>query len=80
MTVEKAEIEELDIIIEEFKIKCPEHVRQTAKDAYNSLKSLRLKLEESLNSSDQNLTKFRLQCERMAPSVNLRVKELSEEL
>jgi hypothetical protein len=41
LSVEKAEIEELDIILEEFRIKTSESVKSQAKEAYNQLKTLR---------------------------------------
>lgn len=78
--MEKAEIEELDMIIDEFRIKCSESIKSGAKEAYNALKNLRLKIEEANNSSDQNTSKFRQVVERMAPSINNKVKELVEKL
>lgn len=80
ITSQKAEIEELDLIMEEFKIKCPEEIKQQAKDAYNALKTLRTKLEEASSSSDSNFQKFRRELERMEPSINLSIKEMQDQL
>lgn len=68
---EKAEIEEMDIIMEEFKIKMREEIKQKAKDAYSQMKSLRQKLDEAVAQSDTNTTRFKKELDRMIPSIDL---------
>lgn len=77
---EKAEIEEMDIIMEEFKIKMREEIKQKAKDAYSQMKSLRQKLDEAVAQSDTNTTRFKKELDRMIPSIDLTLKDVQARL
>ena len=74
------QVEQLHIVMDEYKIKLPEKNKSKFKDTHTALKSVRNKLEEGLDAGEANEIRFKKELDREIPKLENRIQECQEEI
>jgi hypothetical protein len=74
------QIEQLHIVMDEYKIKLPEKNKSKFKDTHSALKSVRHKLEEGLEAGEANEIRFKKELDREIPKLEHRIEECKSDL
>lgn len=73
-------IEQLHMVMDEYKIKLPEKNKSKFKDTHSALKNVRSKLEEGLEAGEANEIRFKRELDLEIPKFNARIENCKKDL
>ena len=74
------QIEQLHIVMDEYKVKFPEKNKSKFKDTHAALKSVRTKLEEGLQAGEANEVRFKKELDKEIPKLEQRISAWNSDL